>query len=127
MFTTLGTVLPWSLWAHAMWPVTLGRLFAFGALVILFRRLPIVFLLQRFVPEIRSPKEAGFVGWFGPMGVGAIYYALKCCKSVHESADSAAQMFPDNAFLKQQLFAIISFVVLISTIVHGMCTPTMTG
>jgi NhaP-type Na+/H+ or K+/H+ antiporter len=24
-------------------------------------------------------KEALFVGWFGPMGIGAIYYALKAC------------------------------------------------
>lgn len=29
------------------------------------------------MPEIRTGKEAVFVGWFGPMGIGALYYALK--------------------------------------------------
>ena len=80
VFTTLGTVLPWSLWAHPAAPISLGKLFLFGALVLLFRRLPVVFVLQRFIPELRSRKEAGFVGWFGPMGIGAIYYSLKCCE-----------------------------------------------
>lgn len=77
MFTTLGTVLPWDQWLNKESPVTLGRLFLFGAAVILIRRLPSVILLQKLVPEIRSMREACFVGWFGPMGVGALYYALK--------------------------------------------------
>ena len=35
----------------------------------------------------------------------------------------AAEMFPDDAFLKQQLFGVIAFVVFLSTIVHGTSRP----
>ena len=77
VFTTLGTILPWDIWFNPQPPVTIGRLVGFGFLVILFRRLPTVMLLKRWIPEIRTGKEALFVGWFGPMGVGALYYALK--------------------------------------------------
>jgi NhaP-type Na+/H+ or K+/H+ antiporter len=76
VFTTLGTVLPWDFW-HDSDNTSLGRLALFGACVILLRRLPTVLLLQKLIPEIRSMREAFFVGWFGPMGIGALYYALK--------------------------------------------------
>jgi len=77
VFTTLGTVLPWDVWFNPAPPVSIGRLVGFGFLVILLRRLPTVLLLQRWIPDIRTGKEAIFVGWFGPMGVGALYYALR--------------------------------------------------
>jgi len=81
VFTTLGTALPWGEWHKPESPVTLTRLALFGIAVLLLRRLPAVFLMQKAVPEIRSPREACFVGWFGPMGVGALYYALKSGES----------------------------------------------
>jgi len=77
VFTTLGTVLPWEMWHNLDQPISLGRLVFFGTAVILLRRLPTVLILQKFIPEIRSMREACFVGWFGPMGIGALYYALK--------------------------------------------------
>jgi NhaP-type Na+/H+ or K+/H+ antiporter len=52
----------------------------FGIAVLLVRRLPVVIGLQKFIPEVRSWREACFVGWFGPMGVGALYYALESGK-----------------------------------------------
>lgn len=78
VFTTFGTALPWDEWRNTDNSlVSLPKLALFGVGVILIRRLPSVLALQRFVPEIRSFREACFVGWFGPMGVGALYYALK--------------------------------------------------
>jgi len=57
------------------------------------------------------------------MGIGAIYYALKACECCPFAWDvvadhEAERMEPDNV-LKQQLFGIISWVVFLSTIVHG--------
>ena len=54
-----------------------------------------------------------FVGWFGPMGVGALYYALKATE----------QLSPDN-LVKQHLFGIISWIVFTSTFVHGTAAIT---
>lgn len=81
VFTTLGTVLPWSVWLNPDPPVSITRLVGFSIGILALRRIPAVLAVARWVPEIRSFREAMFVGWFGPMGIGAIYYALKACKS----------------------------------------------
>ncbi|WP_324652292.1 cation:proton antiporter [Georgenia sp. H159] len=67
LFFLLGVVLPWEDW------------WSFGALglvtvllVLLLRRLPLVLGLAR-VLGLR-PREAVFLGWFGPMGVSSIFY-----------------------------------------------------
>jgi NhaP-type Na+/H+ or K+/H+ antiporter len=86
VFTTLGTVLPWSIWLDKDSPIAIGRLIGFGALVVFFRRLPMVFLLKRWMPAVQTNKEAVFVGWFGPMGIGALYYALKGGESLQSGA-----------------------------------------
>jgi NhaP-type Na+/H+ or K+/H+ antiporter len=54
--------------------VPLGRLIALGILVLLFRRLPWVFAIHRFIPQIEEVRQAVFVGFFGPVGVSAIFY-----------------------------------------------------
>lgn len=69
VFTLFGMVLPWSQWAEAM-PAGAGLC----AAILLLRRLPFIWLLQKALKPIRNRKEAGFVGWFGPIGVAALYY-----------------------------------------------------
>ena len=49
--------------------VTPGRLAAFFFSILFVRRIPPMLLLYRVVPDIRTWKEALFVGWFGPMGI----------------------------------------------------------
>ncbi len=57
---------------------TRSRVFAVPALVaavLLLRRIPAVLLLKPLVGDLRTGAEALFVGWFGPMGVGALFFA----------------------------------------------------
>ena len=70
LFMLFGALLPWAQWAQLGWaPVIL-------ALAILFlRRLPIVSILRPLVPALHGARDAWFVGWFGPLGAAAIYYA----------------------------------------------------
>lgn len=44
--------------------------------IILVRRPLICWLMRQCIPEIRTARDALFVGWLGPIGVGALYYAL---------------------------------------------------
>lgn len=67
LFLLLGAVLPWRDWA-AFGPPAL----AFVAAVLLLRRLPVVFALAH--PLRLGRRDATFVGWFGPMGVSALFY-----------------------------------------------------
>ncbi|KAM0679511.1 Na+/H+ antiporter [Glugoides intestinalis] len=46
------------------------------ATIILVRRPLILLFSHKTIPLLQNIKEALFVGWFGPVGVGALYYCL---------------------------------------------------
>jgi len=70
VFFLLGAALPWAEWAALGWKAP-----ALVAAVLLLRRIPALLLLRPLVGDIRSGAEALFVGWFGPLGVGALFFA----------------------------------------------------
>ncbi|KAF8327891.1 Cation/H+ exchanger [Cantharellus anzutake] len=53
--------------------ITPGRLSAFFFLTLFVRRIPPMLLLYKTIPDIHTWKEALFAGWFGPMGIGAVF------------------------------------------------------
>jgi NhaP-type Na+/H+ or K+/H+ antiporter len=67
VFVLLGVVLPWQDWA-AFGPAAL----LFASAVLLLRRPPVVVALARAL-RLRL-RTAAFAGWFGPMGVSALFY-----------------------------------------------------
>ena len=70
VFVLLGVALPWSAWAETGWALVL---LVVG--VLLLRRLP--WLLALSPPLRLARRDALFLGWFGPIGVSAIYYLLE--------------------------------------------------
>ncbi len=97
IFFMLGLVAPWSDWLDMGWILLL-----FAVLVLLFRRLP-VFLLMKPILKGYNWKDIWVMGWFGPIGVAALFYALHINEK-HQFID---------------LWTIVSFVVFASTVVHG--------
>lgn len=69
VFVLLGAALPWAAWAELG-----GWNMAAAVAVLALRRLPVVWLMRRRLGLARD--EAAFAGWFGPIGVAAIYYAM---------------------------------------------------
>ncbi|MGY1708730.1 cation:proton antiporter [Geodermatophilus sp. SYSU D00758] len=67
LFVGVGAVLPWAAWADLGW-----RGPALVVAVLLLRRLPVVWLLRR--PLGLGRPDAAFLGWFGPIGVSALFY-----------------------------------------------------
>ena len=77
IFMWFGAVCPWgSFLRNDVIPIY--RLIALGILILLFRRLPIVFVLHTFqwskIWQIEHKQQALFVGFFGPIGVSAVFY-----------------------------------------------------
>lgn len=70
VFALLGLALPWEEWAELGWSGV-----ALVAAVLLLRRIPALLLLKPLIGDIRRWEEALFIGWFGPIGVGALYLA----------------------------------------------------
>ncbi len=68
-----GAVCPWASFADNS-VIPLYRLVPLGILVLLFRRLPWVFAVHKTIPQIEETRQAIFVGFFGPVGVSAIFY-----------------------------------------------------
>lgn len=70
VFVLFGMVMPWTAWATLGW-----RGVAVVVAILLLRRLPMLFALRRVIPPIDRRGATLFVGWFGPIGVAAIFYA----------------------------------------------------
>ena len=71
VFVVFGMALPWGGWFDLGW-----RGPALVAGILLFRRLPMVLGLRRFVPPLDRTEASLFVGWFGPIGIAAVFYAI---------------------------------------------------
>ena len=98
LFVALGVVLPWSAWADLGWG---GPALVAG--VLLLRRLPVLWLLRR--PLRLARPDAAFLGWFGPIGVSALFYLA---------------MEHERLALDPVVLAAGSLVVAASTVVHGI-------
>lgn len=72
----IGTAIPWQEFHQPdTTGITYPRLLGLGVLVLLFRRIPALLLTYKTMPGvIKNWKEAVFMGYFGPIGVGAVYY-----------------------------------------------------
>lgn len=71
VFVLFGMALPWGGWFDLGW-----QALALIGGVLLFRRLPMVLVFRRFIPPLDRSEATLFVGWFGPIGIAAIFYAI---------------------------------------------------
>lgn len=78
-FMFFGLMLPWNEWSQLGWLA-----WTIPACVLLLRRLPGVALIGRWVPEFKNTREAALAGWFGPIGIAAIFYATYAERHTHQ-------------------------------------------
>lgn len=103
IFILLGLMIPWDEWLLLGWS---GLAVAGGML--LFRRLPLFLLLGGRIESLPGRADGTFAGWFGPIGVAALYYVAMAHHEAHVS----------------DLWPITSLIVVLSILVHGLtATP----
>eukprot|EP00271_Cylindrocystis_brebissonii_P019987 TRINITY_DN6403_c0_g1_i3.p1 TRINITY_DN6403_c0_g1~~TRINITY_DN6403_c0_g1_i3.p1 ORF type:complete len:295 (-),score=35.46 TRINITY_DN6403_c0_g1_i3:1159-2043(-) len=111
-FTLFGACLPLSAWLD----LGIFRLVVLSATLLLLRRLPVVLAMTPAMPAFWKGHlgltrgmllQAAFAGFYGPIGVGALFYA---CVHHEKLGDKMA-------------FNVVSFVVVASILVHGMSGP----
>lgn len=73
IFIWFGAVCPWDSFVHND-VIPIYRLIALGILILLFRRIPIIYLLHHQIRQIEEKQQALFAGFFGPIGVSAVFY-----------------------------------------------------
>ncbi|PNP82664.1 hypothetical protein FNYG_03895 [Fusarium nygamai] len=122
-FMYIGAILPWGDFHDPTGTgITWAKLIGLGLLVLVFRRLPAIFAFYKLMPDVCTNwKEALFMGYFGPIGAGAVFYV-----------EHARHLFPhegegdeEETNLVRAMGPVVYFLVLFSIIVHGLSIPAL--
>lgn len=109
--------MPFAAWNDASLTLTPWRLVILSILILALKRLPIIFVLHRFIPDIKTRREAIFCGHFGPVGVGALFISTLAASKL-----PTPRIPPqDNLdLLSLTIQPITYFIILSSVLVHGL-------
>ncbi|KAJ8523184.1 hypothetical protein ONZ45_g326 [Pleurotus djamor] len=119
-FVYIGAWIPFQSFNIPQLGVTPWELTVLSIAILCLRRIPFVLMLYSWTPEIISWKEAIFCGHFGPMGVGAIFVSTLALTRLPEPQDPPQGQ---AELLAVVIHPIVSFVVLVSIIIHGLSIP----
>ncbi|KAL9131724.1 MAG: hypothetical protein Q9217_000399 [Psora testacea] len=121
VFMWFGAVCPWASFVHND-VISIYRLIVLGILILLFRRLPVVFALHWKIWQIQQKQQALFVGFFGPIGVSAVFYLYISLEFLrHITTDGVIR--EDAARLEDVFTVVIWFLAVCSIVVHGLSVP----
>ncbi|HMB50185.1 MAG TPA: cation:proton antiporter [Natronoarchaeum rubrum] len=105
VFVLFGMEIPWREWTALGW-----RGPALVVAVLLVRRLPMVLALGPRIHPLDTRRSRLFVGWFGPIGIAALYYATLAAR------ETGAEV----------VWVAGSLVVAGSLLVHGISATPLT-
>lgn len=115
IFMWYGAVCPWDSFLHNE-VIPLYRLVPLGILVLLLRRLPWVFAIHKKIPQIEQVRQAIFVGFFGPVGVSAIFYLYITNEFLETLKGSNGELREDVAKLPEAVTVIVWFLCITSVV-----------
>ncbi|KAH8820463.1 Sodium/hydrogen exchanger family-domain-containing protein [Xylogone sp. PMI_703] len=121
IFMWFGAVCPWSSFGSAS-IIPTYRLVFLGILILLLRRLPVVFAMHKLIHHIEEVRQAIFVGFFGPIGVSAVFYIYVSLEFLDGIVVDGVQR-EDVAQLRETLLVIVWFLAICSIIAHGLSIP----
>jgi NhaP-type Na+/H+ or K+/H+ antiporter len=114
IFMWYGAVCPWNSFLHND-VIPLWRLVMLGILILLFRRLPVVYALHQWIPQIEIPRQALFVGFFGPIGVSAVFYLYISIEFLSTITLNGA-IRPDAKHLQDVIHVVVWFLAISSIV-----------
>lgn len=122
-FMYIGAIIPWSEFHDPEGTgITIGRLFAMGFMVLFLRRIPGVLLTYKLMPAVVGNwKEALFMGYFGPIGIGAVFYVEHSRHLIPHIGEGDREF--DN--LARAIGPCIYFLVVFSIVIHGLSIPAL--
>ncbi|CCF59628.1 hypothetical protein KAFR_0H02190 [Kazachstania africana CBS 2517] len=132
-FVYFGAIIPWSQFNNGAIGCNVWRLIVLAIIVIFLRRIPAVLLLKPVIPDIKSWREAIFVGHFGPIGVGAVFAAILARSELEATVSdlpTPLKELPSPGTKHYQLIAcvwpMVCFFIITSIIVHGSSVAIIT-
>jgi NhaP-type Na+/H+ or K+/H+ antiporter len=122
IFIWFGSVCPWESFASND-VIPIYRLVLLGILILLLRRLPVVFAMHKFIHQIEEKRQAIFVGFFGPIGVSDIFYIYISVEYL-ETIQVDGEQREDAKKLAETLKIVVWFLAICS-IVSFLCMLSM--
>ncbi|KAG9102296.1 hypothetical protein FRC06_002141 [Ceratobasidium sp. 370] len=129
-FIFIGAWIPFADFDAPELSISVWRLIVLGILVVLLRRLPIMLLLYKWIPDVHTLRECIFAGHFGPMGVGAVFISTLAATKlpdpleIESNGELAGGGKPGQVdYLGHSIQPIVAFMVLISIMIHGLSIP----
>ena len=139
-FVYVGAWMPFNKFQDLSLTLEVWRLFVIAILILLLRRLPVMVALYKWIPDIKTFREAVFAGHFGPIGIGAVFISTLAMEVLHRaqeaahaggSADAAPGIGDESTahlgqteLLMQTIEPIVAFMVLCSITIHGLSIPS---
>ena len=122
-FMYIGAVMPWDEFHQPdVTGITYGRLIGLGFLVLLFRRIPAILAFYKLMPKVCTDyKEALFMGYFGPIGAGAVFYV----EHAHHLFPELGEGDAEETDLVRAMRPVVYWLVLFSIVVHGLSIPAL--
>lgn len=114
-FIYIGAWIPFGDFNNADLSLSWWRLLIIAILVMLLRRLPIMLALYKWIPEVKTFREAVFSGHFGPMGVGAVFISTLAIENIpHFDLKEGHPPETQLELLAATMQPIVAFIVLVS-------------
>ena len=122
VFIYIGTIIDWD-WYHLAstmdGPTSGGiqtwRIVLLGTLILLLRRPPWLIAVSPIIPALTNWSETLFTGWFGPMGVGALFYIEVALREIPDDGSRTR--------LRELYSPVVLFCVFGSVLAHGVSIP----
>ncbi|KAL8868945.1 MAG: hypothetical protein Q9174_004644 [Haloplaca sp. 1 TL-2023] len=122
IFMWFGAVCPWYEFMHNHGRIPVWRLAILGVLILLLRRLPAIYLLSPKIRQCHNMTHTLFMGYFGPIGVGAAFYLHVALEFLH-LVTVDGEVREDAEDLREVLHLVVWFIIMCSIIVHGLSVP----
>ena len=119
VFAWFGAVAPWASFAHnGVIPVY--RLVLLGILILLLRRIPIIYAMHNQIRQIEHIRQNLFVGFFGPIGVSAVFYLHVSLEFLRETTVDGV-VREDARKLEETITVVVWFLAICSIV--SMLSP----
>ncbi|ODA80942.1 hypothetical protein RJ55_03902 [Drechmeria coniospora] len=120
IFLWYGAVLPWSLFGDNA-VISTARLVILGILVLLLRRLPWVFGMHKWIHQIERGRQAIFVGFFGPIGVSAVFYLFISLEFIQEHLTNEDGVPRSDVINLAETIRVVVWFLTLSSVVSHVC------
>jgi NhaP-type Na+/H+ or K+/H+ antiporter len=114
IFVYFGCVCPWAMFRDNN-VIPIYRLIFLGILILLLRRIPVVYAMHWHISQIEEKQQALFVGFFGPIGVSAVFYLYVSLEFLRQvTVDGVTR--GDAARLSEIMTVVIWFLAICSIV-----------